>query len=1110
MAPLLADHPPDVVAAATGITEADLRAAADLIGGAANWVTCWTMGLNQSVQGTFNTNAICNLHLATGAIGRRGSGPLSLTGQPNAMGGREMGYMGPGLPGQRSVLVDDDRRFVEDVWSIPPGTLRRDAGRGTVDLFTRMAAGEVKACWVICTNPIASMANRSTVIAGLEAAELVITQDPFVETETNAYADIVLPAAMWAEGDGVMVSSERTMTWSPQAVDPPGEALPDWQLIARVACEMGFADAFGYTSAEEVFDEIRRCSNPATGYDLRGVTPERLRTRTGAVAGGAGRSGPQPDPLPHRGTPTGAAPDVPHRLRPGRVPPAGPRARRPSSPTTTTRSRSTPVACRTSGTRRTKTGQGRPAQQARPGPVRRDPPRRRVRRSASRRATRSRSPPGAAGPSCRRCSPTGCSPATASPRSTGTTSTASTPASTPSPTTPSTRSRSSPGSRSARCRWPRSGAPPSRPAHPAPPRRRACSAATVVAPTFDETQRRYLAGFLAGVAASRAPGVPVLPAGAPFAPAVAAWVDGWLAGTYSRAEPGRHGAPPGRAGSREITVLWASQTGNAEQLAISLAARLATAGLEPARAADGHPRRPRRAARRHRRARRVQHVRGRRRRPTTAPRSGVRSTPPTPGAWTGCASPCSRSGDSSYADFCAHGRRLDERLHALGAHRLLPRLDCEPDFDHAAARWIDRIADGLDRPFTEPEARITAGPGQPFQACRHGEIPTRSSPLLARLAGNRLLTGPGSAKEVRELVVDTTGSALTYEAGDSLGIWPANCPDLVDEWIELMGAARDDVVHLDGVGDIELAVRPSRPPRDRPGDARSHPLPRGARAGTAISSSSPGRATPTPWPGGRGATRRSTSPGRPGCGPTPPSWVDVFKRLLPRQYSISSSPLVSPHHIRLTTSVVRYRSGDRRRKGVCSTYLADSPADAMVPVFVQRARHFRPPTDPAAPTIMIGPGTGIAPFLGFLEDRHARGHDGPNWLFFGEQQRSPRPLLRAGAGRLPGRRVAAAARPRVLPRPAIQGVRAGPSPGARRPGLGLARGRGPRLRLRRRAAHGDRCRPHAAGHHRHPRRAGRRRRRRLRQPTRRPTPLRPRRLLTGPTTDSRPAGPTGP
>lgn len=123
-----------------------------------------------------------------------------------------MGYMGPGLPGQRSVLVEEDRRFVEELWGVPAGSLRTDVGRGTVEMFEKMAAGEIKACWIICTNPVASVANRSTVIKALETAELVITQDVFAETETNAYADIALPATLWAEADGVMINSERNLT----------------------------------------------------------------------------------------------------------------------------------------------------------------------------------------------------------------------------------------------------------------------------------------------------------------------------------------------------------------------------------------------------------------------------------------------------------------------------------------------------------------------------------------------------------------------------------------------------------------------------------------------------------------------------------------------------------------------------------------------------------------------------------------------------------------------------------------------------------------------------------------------------------------------------------
>jgi sulfite reductase (NADPH) flavoprotein alpha-component len=248
----LAGYPPATVAEITGLPEEDIREAARLIGGAGEWMSCWTMGLNQSTHGTWNTNALVNLHLATGTICRPGSGPFSLTGQPNAMGGREMGYMGPGLPGQRSVLVDADRAFTEELRELEPGALRADgAGKGTVDMFRKMADGDIKACWIICTNPVASVANRTTVIEGLAAAEFVVTQDVFAGTETNAYADVVLPGALWTETEGVLVSSERTLTLAQPAADPPGEATADWRIIAAVARAMGYQKGFAYDSAEE-------------------------------------------------------------------------------------------------------------------------------------------------------------------------------------------------------------------------------------------------------------------------------------------------------------------------------------------------------------------------------------------------------------------------------------------------------------------------------------------------------------------------------------------------------------------------------------------------------------------------------------------------------------------------------------------------------------------------------------------------------------------------------------------------------------------------------------------------------------------------------------------
>jgi anaerobic selenocysteine-containing dehydrogenase len=292
------------VAELTGLTEAEILSAAAMIGDSGEWMTCWTVGLNQSTHGTWSTNAICNLHLATGAICRPGSGPMSLTGQPNAMGGREMGYLGPGLPGQRSVVAAGDRAFVEERWGVAPGTIRSDVGPGTVEMFERVASGDIKACWIICTNPVATMANRRTVITALEAAELVVTQDAYGDTATNRYADVILPAAPWAESDHVMVNTERNLTLLQQSVDPVGQARPDWMLICQVAAELGFGEHFAYDSSEQIFDELRQFGNPATGWDLRGATYQRLRETPlqwpVPPADLPGGRRPPPDPLSQR------------------------------------------------------------------------------------------------------------------------------------------------------------------------------------------------------------------------------------------------------------------------------------------------------------------------------------------------------------------------------------------------------------------------------------------------------------------------------------------------------------------------------------------------------------------------------------------------------------------------------------------------------------------------------------------------------------------------------------------------------------------------------------------------------------------------------------------
>jgi sulfite reductase (NADPH) flavoprotein alpha-component len=276
----LKDYSPARVAEITGLRAEEIILAAKWIGEAPEFTTFWTMGLNQSTHGTWHTNAICNLHLATGKICRPGSGPFSLTGQPNAMGGREVGYLSHSLPGQRAVTSAEDRDFIERFWHLPKGALRAEPGLDAVELFKRMETGEVKAVWIIGTNPVASMPNRGRVIAGLQRAELVIVQDAFHPTETSRYADILLPGALWAEAEGTMVNSERNVTLMQTAVAPPGDALADWEILAQVARHFGFAEHFNYRNAGDVFAEIRETWNPKTGYDLRGISYDKLRRQS--------------------------------------------------------------------------------------------------------------------------------------------------------------------------------------------------------------------------------------------------------------------------------------------------------------------------------------------------------------------------------------------------------------------------------------------------------------------------------------------------------------------------------------------------------------------------------------------------------------------------------------------------------------------------------------------------------------------------------------------------------------------------------------------------------------------------------------------------------------
>jgi ferredoxin-nitrate reductase len=272
----LARYTPEAVQEVCGLSARRIREAALLFGQGRRVLSLWSMGINQSTSGVPKNQAIINLHLATGQIGKPGAGPFSLTGQPNAMGGREVGGLSHLLPGYRSVLDPQHRADVAAVWGVPAAHLSATPGYTAVELFRALAEGKEKAVWIMGTNPAVSMPDLDVVEKGLRQAELVVVQDAYHPTDTTCFADVLLPAAQWPEKEGVMTNSERTLTYLPRLLDPPGEALPDWQIVTLLARELGLAKAFAYSSSEAVFEEFKHLTTGRL-MDISGVSYARLQ-----------------------------------------------------------------------------------------------------------------------------------------------------------------------------------------------------------------------------------------------------------------------------------------------------------------------------------------------------------------------------------------------------------------------------------------------------------------------------------------------------------------------------------------------------------------------------------------------------------------------------------------------------------------------------------------------------------------------------------------------------------------------------------------------------------------------------------------------------------------
>ncbi len=268
-----ADFTADRVESECGISRRLFEEVVRAWNGSAAALTLWTMGVNQSAHGTDTVNTITNLHLATGQIGRPGAGPFSLTGQPNAMGGRETGAMANLLSAHRDLTDPVHRGEVEAIWGSGPISSR--PGLTAVELFEKAADGGIEVLWIACTNPAVSMPDASTVRRALERTPLVIVQDIVGTTDTAAFADILLPAAGWAEKSGTVTNSERRLSKVRAAIPAPGECRPDWQIVCDVARRMGHGAQFGYRSESEIFAEHVKTTE-GRDCDLTGMTPENL------------------------------------------------------------------------------------------------------------------------------------------------------------------------------------------------------------------------------------------------------------------------------------------------------------------------------------------------------------------------------------------------------------------------------------------------------------------------------------------------------------------------------------------------------------------------------------------------------------------------------------------------------------------------------------------------------------------------------------------------------------------------------------------------------------------------------------------------------------------
>ncbi len=466
-----------------------------------------------------------------------------------------------------------------------------------------------------------------------------------------------------------------------------------------------------------------------------------------------------------------------------------------------------------------------------------------------------------------------------------------------------------------------------------------------------------------------------LPDDAPFTPAQREWLNDFLSKALAQGNAASSTATP----TVPVTVIYGSQTGTSEGLAKKLVKMLKKGNFEPEIhdiGAYDHARLPQ-----ERNLLIITSTYGDGEPPDSAADFHSWLMSDKPPRLDGVSYSVLALGDSSYPDFCKCGAEFDSRLAELGAARICNRIDADVDPDEPFAQWS---ADVLSR--LNPSG-ATAPPDDEPTAEAAEEGHSKANPFAAPLLENSNLNGPG-AKQTHQIAFSLEGSGLDYEVGDALGVYPLNPPEIVDEILANLPFKPSDVPGRDGV---EIPLREALVSHYDLGVLSKGLVQKWQkRSGSPFLRSLVVADDKAAWDGfchGREVIDLVID--HPADFSDAEEFVSVLKKLQPRLYSIASSPRAHPGEVHLCVGIVRYQSHGRKRGGVCSTFLADRAGNDTEPrVYTHSNPAFRLPVDGSVPVIMVGPGTGIAPFRAFLEERRVTGATGRNWLFFGNPHRA--------------------------------------------------------------------------------------------------------------------------